>query len=515
MKLLRLWIGKYRVLEDITICFAESNKRGFSNRSSTYALDFLVGVNGTGKSTVLRALSEIFQRLAGDSSKANFLFEIKYSLRGEVESISISNCDPDTKQPLGRYRIRRAAENNQEIEEVDEIALSDLPQTIIAYTTGVESEWRSWARENIFRSGNPLEVHRLSPEELAIQELPGKPSLITKTDRQQQPLFLFAEKAHIPTITLCGFLTNLTLSSGTEAKPLDEVLREVKINAFRGFSLRFRMNQTTVQRNEIWQRLGRFATRRINVGAEYLFVYDYSSHHNAVEILQESGGGLALYRFLADLQKSNNGEPILTEVNLFIERTKSARSDEQTTASPLHLFEWLSDGEQNFVGRLCLFTLFGGIDALILLDEPEVHFNDYWKRQIVHFIDRVFHASNHFTTTATDQNHTSHLLISTHSSIALTDAHTDEIIRMERDDINTQRATRPRFQTFGADPSDIMVHIFDAPQPNGEYSVQQIKARIEEARQGRISKIDLEQALKFIAPGYWSYRVRRELIRQQ
>ncbi|MCB0144155.1 MAG: hypothetical protein KDE50_29970, partial [Caldilineaceae bacterium] len=108
-----------------------------------------------------------------------------------------------------------------------------------------------------------------------------------------------------------------------------------------------------------------------------------------------------------------------------------------------------------------------------------------------------------------------HLLISTHSSIALTDAHSDDIIRIERDDINTQRATKPRFQTFGADPSDIMVHIFDAPQPNGEYSVQRIKARIDEARQGRITKGELEQDLKFIAPGYWSYRVRRELIRQQ
>ena len=507
MKLLRLWIGKYRVLENITIRFAASANRGLGNRSSAYALDFLVGVNGTGKSTVLRALGEIFQRLTGDSRKANFPFEIEFMLRDETKPLCISNCDPDTAQLIGRYRIRRMGENGEVTEEVDAIDHRlYLPQTVIAYTTGAEAEWRNGERDNIFHLGNPVEVQKLSTEDLAIQELPGKPSLITKTDRQQQPLFLFAEKAHIPTITLCGFLTNLTLASGTKAKPLDEVLNEVKINAFRGFSLRFRMNQTTGQRSDIWQRLGRFATRSINVGAEYLFVYDYSSQHNAAEILRESGNGLNLYRFLADLQKSN----VLIEVNLFIERTKPDRRDEKTITSPLHLFEWLSDGEQNFVGRMCLFTLFSGIDALILLDEPEVHFNDYWKRQIVHFIDQVFRAS-----TAAEQSHTSHLLISTHSSIALTDAHSDDIIRMERDDINTQRATKPRFQTFGADPSDIMVHIFDAPQPNGEYSVQRIKARIDEARQGRISKGDLEQDLKSIAPGYWSYRVRRELIRQQ
>ena len=60
-----------------------------------------------------------------------------------------------------------------------------------------------------------------------------------------------------------------------------------------------------------------------------------------------------------------------------------------------------------------------------------------------------------------------------------------------------------------------MVHVFGAPQPNGEYSVDYIKQRIDAARKQEISRHDLEQELVHIAPGYWSYRLRRELLRMQ
>jgi predicted ATPase len=41
------------------------------------------------------------------------------------------------------------------------------------------------------------------------------------------------------------------------------------------------------------------------------------------------------------------------------------------------MFDELSDGEQVFLGRMALFYLMQGRDdALILLDEPESHFND-------------------------------------------------------------------------------------------------------------------------------------------
>jgi len=48
----------------------------------------------------------------------------------------------------------------------------------------------------------------------------------------------------------------------------------------------------------------------------------------------------------------------------------------------------LSDGERSFLGRLCLMPLLRDSEALVLLDEPEVHFkttgNDTWFSSSIH-----------------------------------------------------------------------------------------------------------------------------------
>ena len=38
---------------------------------------------------------------------------------------------------------------------------------------------------------------------------------------------------------------------------------------------------------------------------------------------------------------------------------------------------------------MALFVLFRADNLLIILDEPEVHFNDVWKREIVHMLDQI------------------------------------------------------------------------------------------------------------------------------
>ena len=48
----------------------------------------------------------------------------------------------------------------------------------------------------------------------------------------------------------------------------------------------------------------------------------------------------------------------------------------------------LSDGEQMLLGRMSLMLLLSGRNgSLLLLDEPETHFNDSWKREIIDFVD--------------------------------------------------------------------------------------------------------------------------------
>ena len=211
---------------------------------------------------------------------------------------------------------------------------------------------------------------------------------------------------------------------------------------------------------------------------------------------------LQLFKTLARMATAvENEPPVLQQVTLFLERPlPGGRRSRLRDRPPLHLFEWLSDGEQSFLGRLCLFTLLGTTEALILLDEPEVHFNDYWKRQIVHLLDAAL-AGRH-----------SHALITTHSSITLTDVPREDIVVLSRGANFTSHASHPGMQTFAADPSDVMVHVFGAPVAAGAQSVERIEQALKPDQDPAARRAELEKLLAVVGPGYWSFRIRRVLL---
>ncbi|RRR73155.1 MAG: hypothetical protein EI684_09235 [Candidatus Viridilinea halotolerans] len=155
----------------------------------------------------------------------------------------------------------------------------------------------------------------------------------------------------------------------------------------------------------------------------------------------------------------------------------------------LLLYDWLSDGEQVFLGRMALFHLLQGMgDALVLLDEPETHFNDIWKREIVSLIDAAI------------GDEPSDVVISTHSSITLSDVANEEIELLYREDGHTV-AGSIRSPTFGADPSEIMVHIFGADDSIGRRSLDRLDALL--SREWTTDDIDwLERVIRQVGPGY-------------
>ena len=99
---------------------------------------------------------------------------------------------------------------------------------------------------------------------------------------------------------------------------------------------------------------------------------------------------------------------MLEDIELFIRRND--RPDEESLtdlsdAGVLRLSEF-SDGERLVLARWALFHLLAGQDdALLLLDEPETHFNDAWKREIVQVVDQAMGAD------------ASQVLIATHSPV--------------------------------------------------------------------------------------------------
>lgn len=526
MKLLKLRLVSYRVLHNIEIDFDLPSRRTpqILNSQQSYKLDFLVGVNGTGKSTLLHALADIYQWLDGRKPINLFGFEITYELMLEdaavkifISNFSLNENEEVTLQPdrINNFRLKV----NEGVEQiVNQIDHRYLPQLVIAFTTGNEQGWELEADDSDGEDEKRAITNLLSIdinaqkdgklEELFIRELPGKPAKISGGKENTTNLFLFIRSEFIPTAIFCGLIAERIAKLRKKRVRLDKVLEESKIKRLSGFSLKFRL-LPGVDSNivKFVAELAEKADKKLSIGSDVLLVFDLTNPPKK-EINQSNseftfggiegyiegiGGSLAFFQELLKLLATEDNElPVLREVNIFLQRVGEN--------SPLHLLEWLSDGERSFLGRLCLFSLLGENEALILLDEPEVHFNDFWKRQIVDILDTALKDSK------------SHLLVTTHSSITLTDVPNQNILILERNGNYTDEVKIPEIRTLAADPSDIIVNIFNASQASGSRGIELVKTKLEEAKNSDNPIEKLESLRQEVGPGYWSYLIRREII---
>jgi hypothetical protein len=201
-------------------------------------------------------------------------------------------------------------------------------------------------------------------------------------------------------------------------------------------------------------------------------------------------GAEAVLRIFSDARKGsdnaiNDLEPTLIEVfealrawqasglledaTLTVKRLHRTASSDGEPDDALVTFDQLSDGEQVLLGRTALLHLVRGQDgALLLLDEPETHFNDVWKRELIDLVDDVILKETF-----------AQVLVSTHTSISLTDVFSSEIVRLSRSDDRIV-AESPAFPTFGADPGRILLHVFGATDVIGRRAAEFLREKLKQ-----------------------------------
>jgi predicted ATPase len=518
MKLLNLRIGQYRVLRNINIDFDRKNIVGELNPEQKYALDFLAGVNGTGKTTVLQILSRLFATLQTENYSFPIPIEVTYSITkksGEEQVIAVTNIDPsDDQHPLKQLVYHE----DQGEERAEKIRPENLPAQVVIYTTGNEVAWqRELATETEKIQEDPVAVYDETKEEQRyLNELPGhkSPEIAdddNDLDAKQNILYIYQDR--FPLVTLCGLLASIKdkLDKNITCQVLQPVFNAIELEDLRSFSLRIRQHQdlTPVPQVEIIANLENAANQIIQSGADRLLIFEIEQQITKYQqdklssIFGLYDSPILLFQFLNLLYEHRPYyDAPLQEVNIFLRKRipesnqPAGKVNEQPTM--LHLFDWLSDGERSFLGRMALFALFRADNLLIILDEPEVHFNDVWKREIVHMLDQIMEGC------------ASHAIISTHSSIALTDVSQEDILvfrRLGQYVEGDEAVMQPGIRTLGADPSDIMVHVFGTKFASGAHSVCYIREKIARSE----SRDELEKLQNAIAPGYWFYRVQLEI----
>jgi energy-coupling factor transporter ATP-binding protein EcfA2 len=170
---------------------------------------------------------------------------------------------------------------------------------------------------------------------------------------------------------------------------------------------------------------------------------------------------------------------LLEDLTLTVKRIHRAEAPDGELDDTLLTYDQLSDGEQMLLGRMGLLFLLRGQDgSLLLLDEPETHFNDVWKREIVEMVDMGL-----LNSTAAN------VIVATHTSIALTDAFAAEVTVLDKTDGHTT-ARGVTGGLFGTDPGEVNMNLFRADSSIGRRSVEILDQLLKTEWKGREGELE-------------------------
>ncbi|PYC19988.1 hypothetical protein DMO17_18950 [Aquipseudomonas alcaligenes] len=556
MRLRYLRLKNYPPISDIKVCFASE-----SPLARECSIRFVVGVNGSGKSNLLRAVAEVFLALA-DGQKTLFPVQLVYELgsRGSSNARTLVLDWFGDRQSASLWIADKFAFPNSFTEDQFQHVLSSfstestdipsefrplvrkgewpagsvtphgiaLPSAVLAYTTGDLRPWRSvWSRNqnsvglldsNDEDQSNERPAGWTISQELALQavrqagsDIPKQPvdAKSVETDQYRRPVLLDA------TLLKCALLavalpqafietTDNSLPAEIDARiarqrqrenitPLQELLERGGWHHL--VSVAFRSRLQTAQwdqklcetAHDWWLCASEVIAEPHPIEHRRTLWFDLKSPFDAQglsflsadheELSTCSTQGEALWALLGGAKDVSsfdlftrllelNQQGLFDDVQLRLRRhaMSGAKPDAIKHDIGVMRYEELSDGEQMFMGRMALLHLLSGRqDSLLLLDEPETHFNDLWKRDIVSVVDDAL------ASTSAD------VLIATHAALMLTDALKDELVVLERKSLvdatgpstSGVRILDAQTHTFGATGDHPLRDIFGAPDTVG------------------------------------------------
>lgn len=587
MRLRYLHLKNYPPISDIKVCFASG-----SPLARKCAIRFVVGVNGSGKSNLLRAVAEVFLALA-DGRRSPFPVQLVYELGsrdsstsrtlvldwfGDRQSASLwigerftfpDNATPDQFEQALLCFSTESSEIPAEFRPLVRKGewpsgsvtpqVIALPSAVLAYTTGNLRPWRSvWSRnqqaEGLLGTSDDMEVDErpagwTAAQENALQaarqvgsDTPRQflNTTATETDRFRRPVLLDATllKCALLAVTLPqAFIETADYPLRVEAdaamakmrgrdnnkNTLQELLERGGWHHLISVAFRSRL-QTSMwdqklcetahdwwlcaseviaephpveQRRTMW-----FDLRGPFNGQAQSFL---SAARDELESCRRQGE--ALWALLGGTKDTSSFELFtrlleLNQAGLFDDVLLRLRRSPADSAEPgssdigVLRYEELSDGEQMVLGRMALFHLLQGQqDALLLLDEPETHFNDKWKREIIDIIDEAIGQTSN------------DVLISTHSAIVLSDVFNNEIVMVQKtQDGSTVRSVDE--PTFATDPSALMMTVFGADDSIGKRAQEFIEGKLQQATGTSDEIADLERLIARMGSGFYRSELR-------
>lgn len=460
IKLLKLVIeGEYKSLLDFQQKFRAEDE--FHNDISPICL---VGLNGSGKSNLIEALSEIFCYLElinlpfkgkgsfQQNKQRDLQFEIEYELteKGAKNKRVIKITKEKSRPPIFFEIVN---EKEQQIEDPN-AQLAALPKWIIGYSSGLNETISIPYSQIQYYYSQDVGVRALQEDTGAYTDI--------------RTLFMdYDSNAAI-------LISNYLLGSRSNLNLFREKLR---IGDVTSFNVVFQLDRGSRRKIELTNELKKYKESLSNCAFDietdkkgkylsetYKFRIDEKTRKSfLVHFKTAKTLFIALYKFSLLNSLALTGEErrfyLRDDVREgSLEKPPAVTKDDKVfNIDSLRLkitdpekdidYAGISDGEHQLIQVFGSIQLFDEPGTLFLLDEPESHFNPRWRREFIEFLDEI---------KSTKQQE---FVISTHSPFVVSGCRRENVFHFERE--NDRVYCRPvDFETYGSSFEYLLTKLF-------------------------------------------------------
>ena len=535
MKLEYLYIDGYKGLKRLKLQFKE--------QTGVVPVDFLIGCNGSGKSSVLEAVGLIFTRIM-QNELPGFIFELKYRMPDGtgiyVKPQKKGFCDASGR----RRKLYVELEKNGKTQQLYSIPDEYLPDRIISYCSGANSSMedilirspRASLASDLYDLSLAMDVENGEGPVSGKEEHPGESS-VARGEAAEEILYFYERLDVNPRVLFLDAVTSkFILPALFAVMPFDMQDDRISEKALRYATLRkkllkrlnirlipaaFSLRIDDTRLEEAADRPQMSILRRLlSQDVKGKALSNCVIHRTSTDRLEEDGSlaGETAAVFLFEsweaegekvfyhpmLQRYFDGNPFaLISTLLTAWREGVIReihfSYRNGDERGLYEMEDLSDGELMWLARIGLILMAQnhcGENTLFLYDEPDVHFNDDWSRDFVRFV---------YAMCSMDGTSGNEFLVATHSDLILTDAMRSQIHLFENPTGSRTEVKELEISTFAAGRDSISKQVFKASSISG-FASDTIKELMAET-----DPEQLAQAISKIGPGYQRFRLQEQL----
>lgn len=458
----------------------------------------LVGVNGSGKSQLLEAITEIFYLLNeywnnGIKLSADIEFELVYFIKrgGEILEITIQT---DEKKKIDVYQ-----KLNGKFKLFEGNPLELLPSRIIGYTSG----------QNETLSLRYLDIYSDYAEQVRNAALNEK----SKNTIIPTPLFSWVDYESNIAVLIANFMLR-------EKGELQFFESQIKLKSVESFRIVIQLNdkkeiKLTDELKGYIDNLKKTSTTYLYTKSIETYVFDFYSDDELKKAFDHffdnaSKLFLAFYKLgllneliiqkkvRQEIKRQRNDHKTVVKPPIVPDSDKVFRFDKVkiNVAELLHEIDYvgLSDGEHQFVHILGTILMFDEDNSLFLLDEPESHFNPLWRIEFLKTLHRI------------TKDRFQDFLITTHAPYLLSDTPRDDIYIFKREG-NKVSFQEPSKATFGASFDELLEIAFGLKPPISSIS----SGRIDELVKSN-SEDEIKEGLKSIGDSAQKMRLYQRIV---